>query len=344
MSCTWGTWRWMRAPASGPAACSALAPRSGPAPSLAPGSAVFGEVPAGEAWAGAPARRTGRARGPWGDARPDNRPAWLVAYAAMAVLIATLPVLAVLAGLAAVWPWLGDARSLADAARTGLLWILLAAVVGLASLAVLVWALVRLQASVCPPATIPSTGGRRGRPGRSSVCWTSSHMALPAVLEHPHPAWLRVLGARIGAEVEASTVLLIPELTTVNDGAFLADDTLLGGYELGGGWLRVEQAKVGKHAFVGNSGMTAPGRRVPKRGLVAVLSAAPRRTKAKAGTSCSEARPPSCAGPSRPATAAAPTTLQRGSGVARALVGAVPAGRRLRKRGPVPGRRAGHRA
>ena len=51
-------------------------------------------------------------------------------------------------------------------------------------------------------------------------------MALPAVLEHPHPAWLRALGARIGAEVEASTVLLIPVLTTVNDGAFLADDTL----------------------------------------------------------------------------------------------------------------------
>jgi non-ribosomal peptide synthetase-like protein len=31
--------------------------------------------------------------------------------------------------------------------------------------------------------------------------------------------------------------------------------------------------------------MTAPGRKVPKQGLVAVLSAAPRRTKAKAGTS-----------------------------------------------------------
>ena len=31
--------------------------------------------------------------------------------------------------------------------------------------------------------------------------------------------------------------------------------------------------------------MAAPGRKVPKRGLVAVLSAAPRRTKAKAGTS-----------------------------------------------------------
>src|SRR6476620_1557707 len=98
------------------------------------------------------------------------------------------------------------------------------------------------------------------------------------------PAWLRALGAKVGHDVEASTVLLIPTLSTVNDGAFLADDTLLGGYELGGGWLRVEQVKIGKHAFVGNSGMAAPGRRVPKRALVAVLSAAPR-TKAKAGTS-----------------------------------------------------------
>jgi non-ribosomal peptide synthetase-like protein len=71
----------------------------------------------------------------------------------------------------------------------------------------------------------------------------------------------------------------------VNDGAFLADDTLIGSYELGGGWLRVERAKIGKRAFVGNSGMTAPGRKVPKQSLVAVLSSAPRRREAKAGTS-----------------------------------------------------------
>ena len=68
-------------------------------------------------------------------------------------------------------------------------------------------------------------------------------------------------------------------------GAFLADDTLVGGYELGGGWLRVERVRVGKGAFVGNSGMAAPGRKVPKKALVAVLSAAPRRGTAKAGSS-----------------------------------------------------------
>ena len=78
---------------------------------------------------------------------------------------------------------------------------------------------------------------------------------------------------------------MLPRLTTVNDQAFLADDTLIGSYELGGGWLRVERVKIGKRAFVGNSGMAAPGRKVPKQSLVAVLSAAPRRKRAKAGSS-----------------------------------------------------------
>jgi non-ribosomal peptide synthetase-like protein len=93
------------------------------------------------------------------------------------------------------------------------------------------------------------------------------------------PLWLRLLGARVGRDVEASTVLLLPSLTTVGDGAFLADDTMVGAYELNGGWLRVESTKIGKRAFLGNSGMTAPGRRVRKHGLVAVLSAAPERAK-----------------------------------------------------------------
>jgi non-ribosomal peptide synthetase-like protein len=44
--------------------------------------------------------------------------------------------------------------------------------------------------------------------------------------------------------------------------------------------MRIERAKVGKRAFLGNSGMTAPGRAVPKRGLVAVLSTTPERAKA----------------------------------------------------------------
>ena len=78
-------------------------------------------------------------------------------------------------------------------------------------------------------------------------------------------------------------MLLIPSLTTIGDLAFLADDTMVASYELGHGWMRIDNAKVGRRAFLGNSGMTGPGRTVPKNGLVAVLSATPK--KAKSGSS-----------------------------------------------------------
>ncbi|TIH30117.1 Pls/PosA family non-ribosomal peptide synthetase [Subtercola vilae] len=97
------------------------------------------------------------------------------------------------------------------------------------------------------------------------------------------PVWLRMLGATVGSNVEASTVLLLPRMTTIGDSAFLADDTMVASYELGGGWLRIDQATIGSRAFLGNSALTAPGRSVPRNGLVAVLSATPR--KAKSGSS-----------------------------------------------------------
>ena len=97
------------------------------------------------------------------------------------------------------------------------------------------------------------------------------------------PVWLRLLGARVGRDVEASTVLLIPSMAQIEDGAFLADDTMVASYELHAGWLRLGPVRIGKRAFLGNSGMAAPGHRVPRDGLVAVLSAAP--VKAKAGSS-----------------------------------------------------------
>jgi non-ribosomal peptide synthetase-like protein len=254
---------------------------------IAPGSAVFGAVPVEQYWSGAPAARVAkRARGPWSDEEPRNRPAWLAAYALSSLVVAALPVVAILAGVATAAPALSDADSLGELVRTAAVWIPVGTIVGLAVLALSVLLVVRLLG-------IGMTSGHY--PVHSRVAWQAwstlrvlddaRTWLFPLYASTLTPLWLRLLGARIGTDVEASTVLLIPKLTEVRDGAFLADDTLLGGYELGGGWLRIDQVRVGKHAFVGNSGMAAPGRKVPKEGLVAVLSAAPRRTKAKAGTS-----------------------------------------------------------
>jgi non-ribosomal peptide synthetase-like protein len=65
----------------------------------------------------------------------------------------------------------------------------------------------------------------------------------------------------------------------VDNGAFLADDTMIAPYELADGRLSVGQVRIGKRVFVGNSGMVGLGRKLPKGSLVGVLSAAPRKAK-----------------------------------------------------------------
>ena len=77
--------------------------------------------------------------------------------------------------------------------------------------------------------------------------------------------------------------MLLPSLTTIEDGAFLADDTMVASYDLRNGWLRLGRVTIGRRAFLGNSGTAGAGHVVPRDGLVAVLSVAP--VKAKPGSS-----------------------------------------------------------
>ncbi|MGK2875613.1 MAG: Pls/PosA family non-ribosomal peptide synthetase [Nocardioides sp.] len=252
---------------------------------VAPGSAVFGVVPDGEFWSGSPAERVNTdARGPWAS-RPERRRRWVPAYAAMAVVLSMLPVLAVVVGAASVLALAGQPASWSEALGL-LVWTPMATIVGLLVLTVSIWAVVRLCGLAIRPGVHPVQSGT------GLAVWTTMRVLdeartwlFPLYSSQATAAWLRALGARIGRDVEASTVLMIPSLTQVNDQSFLADDTLIGGYELGGGWVRVEHVKIGKRAFVGNSGMTAPGRKVPKSSLIAVLSAAPNRATARSGES-----------------------------------------------------------
>ncbi len=256
---------------------------------VAPGSAVFGEIPEGEFWSGAPASRvSGAARGPWSK-RPASSRTWVAAYGVSAVLLSLLPVASIAVGGALAF-WAADVE---HRSGVGDLALGAAPVAGARDGARPCWC---WRCLVLGVVRLAQLGMRPGAyPVRSRVAlqvWVTTRVLddartwlFPLYSSLLTPHWLRLLGARIGRDVEASTVLMIPSLTTVNDHAFLADDTLIGGYELGGGWLRIERVKIGKRAFVGNSGMAAPGRKVPKRALVAVLSAAPRRKTAKAGAS-----------------------------------------------------------
>jgi non-ribosomal peptide synthetase-like protein len=288
---------------------------------VAPGSAVLGTVTRGESWSGSPAESIGAARGPWSSERPPRRRRWVVAYVAVSAVIAMLPLLASLAGFAVLLPVLDRADSITGAALRGLPLLPVSALVAFVTLAALVLALVRVLALGLEPGHYPMHSRRALQAWATlRVLDEARTWLFPLYASWLTPVWLRLLGARVGREVEASTVLLIPHLTTVNDQAFLADDTLIGSYELGGGWLRVERVKIGKRAFVGNSGMAAPGRKVPKQSLVAVLSAVPRRKAAKAGSSWLGSPPVTLRRPTQQAddsrTYEPPTRLR----VARALV------------------------
>ncbi|MGW2744462.1 Pls/PosA family non-ribosomal peptide synthetase [Streptomyces sp. NPDC001450] len=258
--------------------------RVGKRAEVAPGSAVTGQVPTGQRWAGAPAVKLGKAKRNWPKERPQRGTYWRIMYGVTGMALSALPLLAGGAALLVAGVFVAPGTSPAQALRGAALGLVPATLAYGLAYALLILIAVRLL----------SLGLREGtHPTHSRVGWQawtvtqlmdrSRETLFPLYAGLVTPVWLRLLGMRVGRGAEVSTVLALPSLTTVGDGAFLADDTLTAPYELGGGWVRIGHAEIGRRAFLGNSGMTAPGRSVPDGGLVGVLSATPK--KAKKGTS-----------------------------------------------------------
>ncbi|WP_433449246.1 Pls/PosA family non-ribosomal peptide synthetase [Streptomyces sp. CA-142005] len=258
--------------------------RIGKRAEVAPGSAVNGQIPTGQRWAGAPAVKLGKAKRNWPKERPQRGTHWRVMYGITGLGLSSLPLLAGVAALLVARLFVTPGSSLTRALRGAALGLVPATLAYGLAYALLVLVAVRVL----------SLGLREGtHPTHSRVGWQawtvtqlmdrSRETLFPLYAGLVTPVWLRLLGMRIGRRAEVSTVLALPSLTTVGDGAFLADDTLTAPYELGGGWVRIGRAEIGRRAFLGNSGMTGPGRSVPDGGLVGVLSATPK--KAKKGTS-----------------------------------------------------------
>ncbi|MFD9353193.1 Pls/PosA family non-ribosomal peptide synthetase [Streptomyces sp. NPDC060031] len=258
--------------------------RVGKRAEVAPGSAVVGQVPTGQRWAGAPAVKLGKAKHNWPGERPPRAVHWRAMYGATGFCLTALPVLATLPALLVVSRFVPADAGFAQALRGALLAVVPGALAFGFAYALLLLVSVRLL----------SLGLRTGvHPTHSRVGWQawtvtqlmdlSRETLFPLYAGLITPVWLRLLGMKIGRGAEVSTVLALPSLTTVGEGAFLADDTLTAPCELGGGWVRIGHSEIGRRAFLGNSGMTAPGRAVPDDGLVGVLSATPK--KAKKGSS-----------------------------------------------------------
>ncbi|NEB75629.1 amino acid adenylation protein, partial [Streptomyces sp. SID14478] len=258
--------------------------RVGKRAEIAPGSAVRGHVPTGQSWAGSPAVKLGKAKRDLPKERPPRARHWRAMYGATGLALSLLPVLAAGPALLVVRAFVPADAGLGAAVRGALFALAPATVAFGLTYAAAVLVCVRLLGLGLRTGTFPS----HGRVGWQA--WTvtqlmdlSRQTLFPLYAGLVTPVWMRLLGMRVGRDAEVSTVLALPSLTTVGDGAFLADDTLTAPYELGGGWVRIGRAEIGRRAFLGNSGMTALGRSVPDDGLVGVLSATPK--KAKQGSS-----------------------------------------------------------
>ncbi|WP_080796741.1 Pls/PosA family non-ribosomal peptide synthetase [Corynebacterium pacaense] len=255
--------------------------RIGDGAHLQPGSTVTGDrnIKPGSRWAGSPAQKVGRAKHRFPDAHPPRRSRWVPIFGATSIILSLLPLAALGAG-AALTLWLSHLTTL-PIVWAVLLFSPLGALLAFATYMVSIWILVRLLSI-----------GVRGAitPVRSRLGWQvwaierlmddARTYLFPLYASQLTPLWLRSLGARIGKDVEISTAVMVPKLADIREGAFLADDTLIGGYELGNGWLLTGETRIGKRSFLGNSGIAGPERKLGKNSLVAVLSSTPKKAKA----------------------------------------------------------------
>ena len=244
------------------------------------GSCVSGTVPEGERWHGTPARRDENAPTfKWPPPQYRQSRSWTLAYMVTLPMMQLLPLLAAAPALVALYLWRGAHPEPGALANL----ILLSSVPFTLVTVVCYMLLTAVVVRVLSRRIVPGVYAAHGR-----VAWNvwvvhrlmeTSRVALfPLYASLATPVWLRMLGARIGRRVEASTVLALPSLMEVDDHAFLADDTLIAPFEIRGGWLRLGPAHVGKRAFVGNSGIVGPFRRVADESLIGVHSDTPPRT------------------------------------------------------------------
>lgn len=245
---------------------------------IEPGSAVTGakKVKAGSQWAGSPAVKVGKARNRFPEQAAPRRTMWFWLYALSAIVMSLLPLVALFVAAAFVlWLVPSDAPLLAlpIAAAGGL--------VAFATYTALTWVFVRLLSAGLRPGVVAVRSLSGWRVWAIERLMDSARTQLfPMYAAQLTPLWFRSLGAKVGKDAEISTAVMVPRFAEVREGAFLADDTMVGGYELGGGgWMLTGNTKVGKRSFLGNSGIAGPDRTLKKNSLVAVLSSTPEKTK-----------------------------------------------------------------
>lgn len=250
----------------------------GTAAEVAPGTCVSGFVPDGQHWTGSPMRHVGVAGKGWPETPAPQRSARVERLRYPLSLFGLVPIMALSALPAELLIFMAGRGSgdLESTLQTVAVWTPLAVVLTLMTYLFLTAGLVRLLSRLIAPGFHPSAGPAAWAAWLIDLLLTRALKLAYAIYASLFtPRWMRLLGAKVGKGVEISTVETMPRLTNIQDRSFLADHSLVSFKRARGGWLQFGQASVGEKSFLGNSAVVGPGRRMPDKSLIAVLSSVP---------------------------------------------------------------------
>ncbi|QEL15028.1 Pls/PosA family non-ribosomal peptide synthetase [Limnoglobus roseus] len=254
---------------------------------LMPGSAVSDNVklddlslvrtgqtlPAGERWAGSPARRVGIAE-PSNAVRPGlaRRIALGVVYGVGSFLLRVAAIVCFLPGII----WLNSLSHQWD----GYLYLAVAPVVALSFVILFALQVVGVKwllLGEVRAGTYPRYGlfaVRKWFVDRlMELSLDATGTLYGTIFLNP---WYRLLGVKLGRRVEVSTACSIPhDLLTLDDESFLADAVSIGGARVEGNTLTLAPVRIGKKAFAGNGAHIPPGGQLGDDGLLGCQSILP---------------------------------------------------------------------
>lgn len=256
---------------------------------ILPGSCVTGSIPNGQLFGGSPLVHRGEAGTTWPCETPEAATAAgsvnaLGSFQFKSLFLVgrawgtLLPVLALLPGIGIVLPRVIARSRYQEVFPILAAWVPLFSVLTVVTWLTLVILTVRFCATLIRPGYFPT---------QSSTGWAvwMTHTMLQKTLTSTYfmyagwmtPAFLRLLGARVGNDTEISTVETIPHLTSIGDRCFLADHSLCAAARFRGGWVHLGTTVIGDGSFVGNSGIVGTDHDLPEDSLIAVLSSTPER-------------------------------------------------------------------
>jgi non-ribosomal peptide synthetase-like protein len=244
-----------------------------------PGSVVSGRVPAGERWAGSPARRVGHAGASW-PAEPPPRPRrglWPALYTLGSLGISVSSLIAAIPSLALLWAVGALSGSLSAMALSVVIWSPLVALLFVVTDALEHALVFRLAVRALRPGWHPDYGAV------GFALWFSGQLdeATQAILfplyatVYTRP-WLRLHGLTVGRRTEVSTTEGLSPLVSLGAGSMVADHPMFAAARSHRGWIHLAPVAVGDRTFIGNGALLEAGTRVGDDCLIGIESNAPR--------------------------------------------------------------------